>query len=53
LATNTKMERKIEVPQDSPAVVAVRETAIKSLEPKTPGAASSNAPAMMSPIKLP
>ena len=34
IATDTKMETKIEIPQNSPMIAAVRETAIKSLETK-------------------
>jgi hypothetical protein len=34
MATDTKMETKIEIPQNSPSITAVRETAIKSLESK-------------------
>jgi hypothetical protein len=34
LATDTKLETKVEIPQNSPMIVAVRENAIKSLESK-------------------
>jgi hypothetical protein len=48
MGTDTKLETKIEIPQNSPTVGAVRETAIKSLEsrattaaPKAGGAAEA------------
>ncbi len=45
IATDTKMETKIEIPQNSPMVSSVRETAIKSLESKaTPPAAATPTP---------
>jgi hypothetical protein len=34
IATDTHMETKVEIPQNSPMIVAVRENAIKSLEAK-------------------
>jgi len=36
IATDTKMETKIDIPQNSPMVSSVRETAIKNLESKAP-----------------
>jgi hypothetical protein len=36
MGTDTKLETKIEIPQNSPSIVAVRTTAIKSLETNTP-----------------
>jgi hypothetical protein len=45
IATDTKMETKIEIPQNSPMVSSVRETAIKSLESKAaPPAAATPTP---------
>ena len=34
MGTDSKLEKKIEIPQNSPAIVAVRSTAIKNLESK-------------------
>lgn len=45
VATDTHMETKIEIPQNSPMVASVREGAIKSLEGKSPAAPASGAPA--------
>jgi hypothetical protein len=39
VATDTHIETKVDVPQNSPMIVAVRENAIKSLEAKAPAAA--------------
>jgi hypothetical protein len=36
VATNTQVETKIDVPQNSPAIAAVRESALKALENKPP-----------------
>ncbi len=48
MATDTKLETKIEIPQNSPEIKVVRETAIKALEAKAPapkpGEPASNAP---------
>jgi hypothetical protein len=50
IATDTHIETKVEIPQNSPMIVAVRETAIKSLEskaapvPSPPPAPSPTAP---------
>ena len=38
IATDTHIETKVDVPQNSPMIVAVRENAIKSLEAKAPAA---------------
>lgn len=48
LATDTKLETKVEVPQNSPSIAAVRDTAIKALESSPPPrqtTAGGNAPA--------
>lgn len=45
IATDTKMESKVEVPKNEPSVAAVRETAIKALEVKGAPANSSPPPA--------
>jgi hypothetical protein len=48
IATDTHIETKVEIPQNSPMIVAVRENAIKSLEAKAeraPTAAPSPPPA--------
>ncbi|MEX2044189.1 MAG: hypothetical protein WD941_02475 [Opitutus sp.] len=50
VGTNTQVEAKIDVPQNSPAVAAIRETAIRSLEGKAPAAA---APANIPPMPAP
>ena len=39
IATDTHIETKVDIPQNSPMIVAVRENAIKSLEAKAPAAA--------------
>jgi hypothetical protein len=45
LGTDTKLETRIEIPQNSPAIGAVRETAIKTLEGNAPaGAGDPGAP---------
>jgi hypothetical protein len=48
VATNTKVETRIEIPQNSPLVAAVRENAIKALDaknaPVTPPAGESGSP---------
>jgi hypothetical protein len=36
MATDTKLETKVEIPQNSPEIKGVRETAIKALEAKAP-----------------
>lgn len=57
LATNTHMETKIEIPQNSPMINSVRETAIKTLEAAAPApdaagtAAKPNAAAAVTPVK--
>jgi hypothetical protein len=38
IATDTHIETKVDIPQNSPMIVAVRENAIKSLESKAPAA---------------
>lgn len=48
IATDTKMETKIDIPQNSPMVSSVRETAIKNLESKAP-APDNAAPAPATP----
>lgn len=48
IGTDTRMETKIEIPQNSPMVSSVRETAIKSLESRATASASS-APAASPP----
>lgn len=40
IGTNTRMEAKTEIPQNSPAVAAIRETAIRTLEGKAPAASA-------------
>lgn len=45
IATDTKMESKVEVPKNEPSVAAVRETAIKALEAKGGPAKSAPPPA--------
>jgi hypothetical protein len=56
IATDTKAEAKVEIPQNAPSIAAVRETAIKALEAKAPapadaptGAPSSSAPSNAAP----
>jgi hypothetical protein len=44
IATDTHMETKVEIPQNSPMIVAVRENAIKSLEGNAAPAASGPPP---------
>ncbi len=53
MGTDTKLETKIDVPQNAPVVAAVRETAIKALEtkPATAPAEAPAAPAQASPQK--
>lgn len=43
VATNTQVETKIEVPQNSPAIAAVRENALRVLEGKSPQPPPRNA----------
>lgn len=61
MGTDTKLETKIDVPLNAPAIGAVRETAIKTLEaksavvpagatPPAPGAASAAASAAVTPV---
>lgn len=45
IATDTHLETKIDIPQNSPMIVSVRENAIKSLEAKAAPAANTAAPA--------
>jgi hypothetical protein len=45
LASDTRLEAKVEVPQNSPMVEAVRSAAIKLLEGKSPAQTASAAPA--------
>jgi len=50
IATDTKMETKIDIPPNSPMVSSVRETAIKNLESKAePANAAPAAPAQPAP----
>ena len=42
IATDTHLETKVEIPQNSPMIVAVRENAIKSLEAKSAPAAPAH-----------
>ena len=44
IATDTHLETKIDIPQNSPMIASVRENAIKSLEAKAAPAASSATP---------
>jgi hypothetical protein len=44
VATDTHIETKIEIPQNSPMIAAVRESAIKALEAKAPGTAVTPPP---------
>lgn len=44
VATDTHVETKIDVPQNSPMIASVRESAIKALEAKNPAAAPAPAP---------
>ena len=43
MGTDSKLEKKIEIPQNSPAIVAVRSTAIKNLESKALPASGAGA----------
>ncbi len=45
IGTDTKLETKIEIPQNSPAITAVRESAIKILEGPAPAATAAAKPA--------
>lgn len=53
LATNTRLEAKVEIPQNSPMVEAVRSSAIKALESRNPdapaGRSGANPPAPSGP----
>lgn len=49
IATDTKMETKIEIPQNSPMINSVRETAIKSLEAKAAPPAAAPTTSVASP----
>ncbi len=57
LATNTHMETKIEIPQNSPMINSVREAAVKTLETAAPApdaagtTAKPNAAAAVTPVK--
>lgn len=48
IGTDTRMETKVEIPQNSPMISSVRETAIKSLETRAPAPATP-APAPAAP----
>lgn len=49
IATDTKMESKVEVPKNEPSVAAVRETAIKALEAKGGAPAKAGPPPAKAP----
>jgi len=54
IATDTKMETKIDIPQNSPMVSSVRESAIKNLESKVePASAAPASPAPTAPASTP
>lgn len=44
IGTDTKMETKLEIPQNSPLIASVRDTAVKTLESKAAPAASPPSP---------
>lgn len=45
VATDTRLETKIDIPQNSPSIASVRESAIKALEQATPSPAATGATA--------
>jgi len=49
IATDTHLETKVDIPQNSPMILSVRENAIKSLEAKAAPAGGSAAPASTPP----
>lgn len=53
LATDTHLETKVDIPQNSPMILAVRENAIKSLEAKAAPVASGATPAPEDPAPAP
>lgn len=55
IATDTHMETKVDIPQNSPMVASVRESAIKALEAKAPAPerAASGDPATQTPTPTP
>jgi hypothetical protein len=53
IATDTHMETKIEIPQNSPMVSSVRETAIKALEAKAPAPVPATPPPTVPPAEQP
>lgn len=53
IATDTHLETKVEIPKNSPMIVAVRENAIKSLETKAAPAANVAAPPASPPTPAP
>lgn len=50
LATDTHLETSIDIPQNSPSIAAIRESAIKSLEAKYPGSPAASATVTPPPI---